>query len=371
MIFVGDPRPRVLRRQTDLKRCFEQFLKDGRYVLGSGVSSFEQAFSNYTGIKHCIGVANGTDALEIALRSIGIDSGDLVVTAANAGGYSTTAISAVKAIPHYVDVDPVTSCVTLEAIVTALASQPKAVIVTHLYGRIAPDIAKIADLCRRQKVLLIEDCAQAHGARLSNRHAGSFGDASCFSFYPTKNLGGLGDGGAICTAMDDVAERCRKLRQYGWNSKYHINLSGGRNSRLDELQARFLELFLADLDQENELRVAIASRYSKRLHHHDLLISPPPKDPCSHVYHLFVVKVKQGRDQLRSYLQQSGIHADVHYPVPDHLQAVASSSKAFNCPVTEELSNHLLTLPCYPYLTQAEQDFVIDTINQWDQTLVN
>ena len=250
MVFIGDPRPRVLRRQAQLLECFQNFLSEGRYVLGPGVLSFEQAFSTYVGTDHCVGVANGTDALEIALKGVGIQSGDLVVTSANAGGYSTAAIFAIGAVPHYVDVDPETCCLTLSSIEQSLINKPKAVVVTHLYGRTVPDIEAIADLCRRRQVLLIEDCAQAHGSRISGRCAGSFGDASCFSFYTTKNLGGLGDGGAICTSNLDVAECCRKLRQYGWDTKYRISLHGGRNSRLDELQARFLELFLPDLDQQ-------------------------------------------------------------------------------------------------------------------------
>ncbi len=371
MFFVGDPRPRVARRKSELIQCFEHFLEDGRYVLGSGVSSFEKAFSRYIDMPHCIGVANGTDALEIALKSLGVDSGDLVVTAPNAGGYATTAISSIGAVPHYVDVDPETFCMSLSSVVQSLTKQPKAVVVTHLYGRTAPDIDAIAELCRTRQVLLIEDCAQAHGSCLLGRHAGSFGDASCFSFYPTKNLGGLGDGGAICTSNPDVADRCYQLRQYGWDKKYHIGLPGGRNSRLDELQARFLELFLKDLEHENQLRRLVAARYRAYLLHPMLTIPFEPKDSRSHVYHLFVVKVAQGRDNLITYLQKNEIFADIHYPVPDHLQQVAFTSDSFSCPVAEGLAGQLLTLPCYPDLSPDQQDFIIDIVNHWSDSLVN
>lgn len=365
MIFVGDPRPRVARRQAELKRCFDQFLDEGRYVLGPGVSSFEQAFSRYTGISHTIGVANGTDAIELALRSVGVGAGDPVLTVANAGGYSTTALAAIGAVPLYVDVDSDSCCITLDAVVQSLPSRPKAVIATHLYGRVVPEISAIAELCRHQQIPLIEDCAQAHGARLAGRHAGGFGDVSCFSFYPTKNLGGLGDGGAVCTDQSAVAERCRQLRQYGWTSKYHVGQAGGRNSRLDELQARFLELFLDDLDQENQLRREIAVRYRQQLSHSEVLLPVQPADPQSHVYHLFVVQVVRGRDQLRAHLAQSGIQVDIHYPVPDHLQAVACCEAPVHCPVTEALASRLLTLPCYPYLRDDQLDHVINTVNDW------
>jgi aminotransferase EvaB len=366
MIFVGDPRPRAARRLADLERCFQQFLLDGQYVLGSGVTGFEEAFSGYTRIPHCIGVANGTDALELALRSLGVGPGDGVATVANAGGYSSCAIHAIGATPVFMDVDAQSFCVTLATLQAVLSSQLKAVIVTHLYGRIVPEIAAIVAFCREHKILLIEDCAQSHGARWQGQHAGSFADASCFSFYPTKNLGALGDGGAVCTANLETAERCRQLRQYGWARKYHCQLAGGRNSRLDELQARILLLFLQDLDAENCRRIHVAARYRQLVHHPKLILPPPPEDPSSHVYHLFVVQVVAGRDDLLRHLRSQGVMADVHYPVPDYEQPIFESTipKAF-CPVTDYLAAHSLSLPCYPDLEPQDQDQVTTAIMSW------
>jgi len=367
MIFVGDPRPRAARLRADLLQCFDQFLADGRFVLGPGVASFEQAFSDYTGIRNCIGVANGTDAIELALSALGIGAGDRVATAANAGGYASTSLTAVGAVPLYIDVDPDTCCLSIGAVEHCLASRPRALIVTHLYGRIAPEISAIAELCRRHNVFLIEDCAQAHGSRIAGHHAGSFGDASSFSFYPTKNLGGLGDGGAVCTNDDAIAERCRQLRQYGWLSKYEVQHLMGRNSRLDELQARFLELFLADLDEENQKRIVLALRYHERISHPGLVLPAAPSGSSSHVYHLFVVQVRHNREHLQQHLKNQGVLSDIHYPIPDHLQGVHWATEEVRLPVTEDLAASVLSLPCYPDLESADQDQVIEAVNSWSQ----
>ena len=242
----------------------------------------------------------------------------------------------------------------------------KAVIITHLFGRLAPEIEAIAAFCQERQILLIEDCAQAHGARRQGRCAGSFGLASCFSFYPTKNLGALGDGGAICSGDAAVAERCRQLRQYGWERKYHSRLAGGRNSRLDELQARLLLIFLKDLDAENQQRVIVADRYHRQLQHPLLCLPPAPQDPEGHVHHLFVVQVAQGRDQLLKHLHSHGVMADVHYPVPDYAQpCFEASGPPPRCPETDMLAGRCLSLPCYPDLSPEEQDQVVGAVAAW------
>jgi aminotransferase EvaB len=236
------------------------------YVLGDEVKAFERDFAAYCGVAHCISLANGTDALELALRALGIGPGDPVVLAGNAGYYGATAVALVGARPCFVDIDARTLTLSPQALQQALAQglRPKAVLVTHLYGQLA-DIEALSTLCSQNGIALVEDCAQAHGARRGGQLAGSWGDIACFSFYPTKNLGALGDGGAVATGREDLAQRVRALRQYGWSQKYHNTLALGRNSRLDEIQAAVLNDKLPLLDAANQARQALAARYKRGL----------------------------------------------------------------------------------------------------------
>jgi len=337
---------------VELRAALEGVLESGRFVLGRECSRFEAAFAAWCGAPHALGVANGTDALEIALRAVGVDAGDSVVTVANAGGYATTAILACGADPVYVDVDAATMNVDARALPAVLARGVRAVVLTHLYGRLAP-AADVAKLCATAGVALIEDCAQAHGAR----GAGTFGDVGCFSFYPTKNLGALGDGGAIITRNDELAARARRLRQYGWDAKYHAVAGGGRNSRLDELQAAVLSRKLPHVDEQNARRRAIARRYAAEIA--NAAIDIPQRGGESDALHLFVVR-SRSRDALAAHLAREGVQTDVHYPVPDHRQPFqASRFAALALPVTERLAGDVLTLPCHPAMTDEEVSHVI------------
>jgi dTDP-4-amino-4,6-dideoxygalactose transaminase len=337
-------------------------IERGWYVLGSEGTEFEKAFAAYCGVPHAVGVANGTDGIELALRAVGVDEGNSVATVANAGFYASTSIRAIGARPLYVDVVPDTHSMSIDSLQRELARNAvRAVIVTHLYGRLA-DIETITAICKPLGIPVIEDCAQAHGATRNGRAAGSLGDAGCFSFYPTKNLGALGDGGAVTTHDAAIAERLRELRQYGWDKKYQVSRTGGRNSRLDELQAALLLAKLPHLDRWNVDRRAIARRYSNEIR--NPRIKCPQDFGTDNVAHLFVVRCDD-RDGLRRHLEARGVGSDIHYPIPDHQQPAYAASSVGRLPETERLAKEIVTIPCFPEMEDAEISEVIDAVNAW------
>ena len=343
---------------VDLGACLQRVVDSGWYVLGPAVRDFEAAFARYLGVGHAIGVGNGTDALALALRALGVGTGQRVLSVANAGCYASTAIAQVGAEVGWVDVEPRRLTMAPGALAAALAGGPAAaVIVTHLYGQMA-DMPAIAALCQRAGVPLIEDCAQAHGATLAGRRAGAWGAIGCFSFYPTKNLGALGDGGAVVTGDAALAERLRALRQYGWARKSAVTVPGGGNSRLDELQAAVLLAKLPRLDAANARRRAIAARYGAAFA--DLPLACPPAPGEAHVAHLCVVRTPRRAD-LQAHLAAAGIASDIHYPLADHRQPVRTAP-APALPVTEAACAEVLSLPCYPGLTDEQAGLVIDAV---------
>jgi aminotransferase EvaB len=350
----------------EITAVVERVVQSGWFVLGEHVRSFESAFAAYCATAHCVTVANGTDALELALRALDIGPGRRVATVANAGMYGSTAILAAGARPVFVDVAAHTMLMDLGQLYSLLATgSVDAVLATHLYGAML-DMSAVAAMCRERGVPLVEDCAQAHGARWNGRRAGSFGDAGCFSFYPTKNLGALGDGGAVVTSRTDVADRVRALRQYGWTTKYVSSVAGGRNSRLDELQAALLLAMLPRLDGWNQQRRDIAARYSAGIRHPRVACpAPRPASDESSVGHLYVVRTPQ-RDALKAHLAAHGMPYDVHYPVPDHRQpALQAAFAGCTLPVTDALAMEVLSLPCFPEMTDAEVADVIACVNGW------
>ncbi|WP_308605271.1 DegT/DnrJ/EryC1/StrS family aminotransferase [Massilia sp. CFBP 13647] len=328
------------------------------YVLGSEVTAFETEFAAYQGVKSCISLANGTDALEIALRTLDIGAGKRVALVANAGFYGSTAVHAVGAEPVYVDVDAATLTMAPAALQAALAAGVDAVIVTHLYGQMA-DIEQIVALAAAAGVPLIEDCAQSHGAIHGGGRAGSFSDIACYSFYPTKNLGAIGDGGAITTNSAELDTRARRLRQYGWSSKYHVTEAGGRNSRLDELQAAVLREKLPMLDGWNAQRRDIAKRYNAAFS--DLPVQLPASTGDDFVAHLYVIRVKE-RAAFIAAMTAAGIATDIHYPVPDHLQTAYPDAAGASLPVSEAASATVVTLPCFPGLDAGSVERVIAAV---------
>ena len=349
--------------QDALSTVADRVVRSGYYVLGPHVHAFESEFAAYCGVDHCVGVANGTDALELSLRGVGVTRGDRVAVIANAAMYSTSAVVAIGAVPVFVDIGDDS---TMDPAALRLATEQedvRAIVLTHLYGRLA-DVDSIVEIAKLAGAALVEDCAQAHGARHADgRVAGSFGDVASFSFYPTKNLGALGDGGAVVTGNADIAARVRQLRQYGWGAKYQNEIGGGRNSRLDEMQAAFLSMMLPHLDTWNARRREIANLYTNGIRNTAIAVPAIAHDDS--VAHLYVVRCDE-RDRLRSHLEALGIGTDVHYPLPDYRQACFEGAyDSVHLPRTERDAQSVLSLPCFPELTDAEVDQVVDACNRF------
>ncbi|PSL95198.1 DegT/DnrJ/EryC1/StrS aminotransferase family protein [Pseudomonas sp. R9.37] len=351
----------VVNARLDFITAISGVLDSHWYVLGNEVKLFEEEFASYVGVNHCVSVANGSDALELALKGLGVESGDQVVAVANAGFYGSTAIHAVGAEPLYVDVDSDTLTICPKALAAVIESKPSAVIVTHLYGQLA-NIEEIVRIASAAGVPVLEDCAQSHGARRNGKQAGSFGTIACFSFYPTKNLGALGDGGAVVTNDDELAKRIRQLRQYGWTQKYQVSIPGGRNSRLDEMQAAILRVKLPHLDAWNEARRSIAKRYSEAFATLDMQL--PYSTDEDYVAHLYVVRVK-ARAEFAASLKEKSVSTDIHYPIADHKQPAYAVDQLGSLDVTERACETVISLPCFPGLTDKEVDRVIEAVTAY------
>ncbi len=358
----GDLVRQYRSQQAELDAAALRVLQSGWYILGPEVRAFEDEWAKYCDAAHCVSVGNGTEALHLALRALGLQAGAEVITVANAGGYG--AIAAVQAglTPRFADVDDETHTMSPPSLSAAITPRTKAIMPVHLYGRPAP-IREIMALAEQHGIPVIEDCAQSHGARVAGRMTGTFGQLGTFSFYPTKNLGALGDAGAIITDDDALADKLRNLRVYGWDRKYHNAEPGGINTRLDELQAALLRCKLPLLNLWNELRQERARWY------HQLLRDVPgislPHLSDEHVFHLFVIQVHGGRrDALKHALFEQGIGTDVHYPLPTHLQPAFHDLgyEPGELPVTERLAESVLSLPCFPELTREEVDAVCAVI---------
>lgn len=327
-------------------------LESGLLIHGPQHSAFEQEFARWVGTGDAVGVASGTDAIELALRAFGVKRGDRVATVANAGGYTSTAVFAIGAYPVYIDVNE-----TLTLCPASLEHQLKrsgpvtAIVATHLYGQLA-DINAITRIAREYGCPVLEDCAQCHGATRSGQRAGSFTAAAAFSFYPTKNLGAVGDGGAVTTSDPAIAENLRMLRQYGWRTRYSTELPGGRNSRLDEIQAAVLRLRLPCVDAWNQARRSIVARYIEAARGTELRFHSTPTD--DYVAHL-AVATHPRRDQFRLQLEQAGIATAIHYPVLDcHQHGFPMQLPLCQLPRSAAASNTILTLPCFPGMTESE-----------------
>ncbi len=341
-----------------LNQAFARVLESGSYILGREVEAFEAAFADYIGVAHGIGVANGTDAVEIALRAVGLRAGDRVATVSHTAVATVAAIRALGADPVFVDIDPATCLMDLHDLARRMAARPvQAVVAVHLYGGMVPP-EPLRALCRAHGAALVEDCAQAHGARWRDRRAGSFGDAAAFSFYPTKNLGAIGDGGMVTTDDPDVAETARMLRQYGWTAD-RVSALEGLNSRLDPIQAAFLGVFLHGLDARNARRRAIAAAYDRALA--DLPLRTPAVAPdVEPVYHQYVIQTER-RDALAATLASHGVRTAIHYPVPVHRQP-AYKGFATDLPATDQAVTQILSLPMFPHMTDDDVATVIDRI---------
>lgn len=346
-----------------LQAAMETVLASNRYVLGEQVAAFEAEFAALCQTEHCVGVSNGLDALHLALRALGIGSGDEVIVPAHCFIACVLAVMHTGAKPVLVEPDPATYNLDPSRIAAAVTTRTKAVMAVHLYGRPCP-VAEIVQTARRHNLYVIEDTAQAHGAIADGRPSGSWGHLAATSFYPTKNLGALGDGGAVTTNDAELARRMRVLRNYGSAEKYHCE-TPGFNARLDELQAALLRAKLPHLADWNRQRRQLAAFYLSTLANvPDLTL--PPESPDS-VWHLFVVRTAR-RDGLQKHLQQHGIGTLIHYPVPPHLQAACASlgHRPGDFPIAEKIAETCLSLPLYPGLTAEEANYIADTVRQFN-----
>lgn len=355
----ADLQASYMAHQTEIDTAVRRVLESGWYILGKEVKAFEQAFASYMGVEHAMGVGNGTDALELALRACGVGPGDLVFTVSHTAVATVAAIELAGATPVLVDIDPVTYTMDPNSFESALArapgGTPKVVIPVHLYGQ-PTDLPAILALARRHGLRVIEDCAQSHGATLASRMTGSWGDIAAFSFYPTKNLGAMGDGGMVVTNDPVLAEQVRLLQQYGWRERYISDIPGG-NSRLDEIQAAILKVKLAYLDTDNDCRRRLAQLYTTLFADTGITL-PHVRPEATHVFHQYAVCLPQ-RDELRFHLWQSGIGTLIHYPVPVHLQPAYRDrlKNPVPLPITEQTARQVLSLPIYPQMSEEQARF--------------
>jgi dTDP-4-amino-4,6-dideoxygalactose transaminase len=360
MILCSNPRAQYQAHKQEIDAALAAVLERGWYVLGQEVSTFEKEFAAYVGTRFAIGVGSGTDAIHLALRACGIGPGDEVITVAHTAVATVAAIELCGAVPVLVDIEPDHYTLDPGKVERAVTARTRAILPVHLYGQPA-DLAPLLGLARLHSLRVIEDCAQAHGARYGKVRVGSLGDLGCFSFYPTKNLGALGDGGMVVTSDAGLAERVRLLREYGWAERY-VSHYAGLNSRLDEIQAAVLRVKLPHLDADNATRARLARIYDGKLAGTSLTL-PIRRQGASHVYHLYVVRSGQ-RDRLREHLTRQGIGALVHYPVPIHLQP-AYRGRLPGCdslPVTELAAQQVLSLPLYPELDEEQVKKIADVI---------
>ncbi len=355
-----DAGTREVRDEVD--RAIRRVLDSGRFILGPEVEAFEGEFGAYCGVAHCVGVGNGLDALTLILRALDVGTGDDVLVPSQTFIATWLAVASVGATPVPVDVDPDTGCMDPSAAAAAVTPRTAAIIAVHLYGRCA-DMARLADIATNHGAWLIEDSAQAHGCGWRGRRAGSLGDAAAFSFYPTKNLGALGDAGAVVTNNPELADRVRRLRNYGSEGKYR-HVERGYNSRLDPVQAAVLRSKLPHLDRWNARRQEIASRYLEAFRGLPGLRIVGAGDVAGSVWHLFVLEHGE-RDVLAAWLAKRGVETLVHYPTPPH-RSTAFAEHAQAClPMADRLAARALSLPMYPQLTDGAVAVVADAVCDW------
>ena len=346
--------------QEEFEQKALEVLRSGWYVLGKEVSSFEEEFAAYTGAKYCVGLASGLDALWMAFRILEIGAGDEVIVQGNTYIASVMGITMNGATPVFVEPDDYYQIDTAK-IEEKITDKTKAVLVVHLYGQ-ATNMKPVVELCQKYNLRLVEDCAQSHGACFEGQMTGTFGDIGCFSFYPSKNLGAFGDGGAIVTNDEQIAKDMKVYRNYGSEKRYY-NKVVGTNSRLDEIQAGLLRVRLSHMDEMTKEKQQIAKRYREELNNPKFVL-PPLMDGATHVYHQFVIRSKE-RDTLIDYLNEKEIGTIIHYPIPPHLAEAYAylGFKEGDFPMTERLAKEVVSIPMYNGMTEEEQTYVIDALN--------
>ncbi|HEX3014000.1 MAG TPA: DegT/DnrJ/EryC1/StrS family aminotransferase [Methanobacterium sp.] len=363
MVLLTDLKKEYCSISKELNLNIQRVLNSGFYVLGEEVKKFEEDFSRYTGTEYTVGVNSGSDALFLALNSIGVGKGDEVITVSHTFTSTVDAIVRNGAEPVFVDIDPHTYCIDASNIEEKITEKTKAILPVHLYGHTA-DMDPICKLKEDYGLYVIEDACQAHGAEYNGKKAGSIGDMGCFSFYPTKNLGAYGDGGAVVTDNEELKEKLVQLRNYGQSEKYHHDFVGV-NSRLDELQAVILQTKLKYLDGWIESRKKNAEIYNELLRDSEVIV-PVEKPYAKHAYHLYVIRSKN-RDYLQKKLLKNNIQAQIHYPVPVHNQkAYSNLTNDFSLETTNQICNEVLSLPLHPWMEDAEILKVTDCLLRGD-----
>lgn len=365
MISTADPRAGYMALREEIDAAVSGVLAQPHYILGPVVEQFEESFKNYLGAAHGVAVNSGTDALHLALRGLGIGRGDEVITVSHTSVATVAAIEMSGASPVLVDVEPRWRTIDPRAVERAVVPATKAVLAVHLYGQPA-DVDSLRGLCDRRGLILIEDCAQAHGAKWGGRFAGTFGAAGCFSFYPTKNLGTVGDGGMVVTEEAAPSERVRMLRQYGWDRPQN-SVVPGWNSRLGPLQAAILQVKLSHLEKMAERRQAIAAKYHEAFQGLPLQL-PEQRPGTRHAWHLYVVRMEDPnfRGRMIEHLHSRGVAAGIHYPQPVHLQpAYLGRVGSHNLAETEALAPSVLSLPLYPELDDDRQSRIVQAVTEF------
>ena len=361
MIPFLDVRAINLRFKNELELAMKQVLESGWYILGEKSRAFEKAFAEYCGIEHCIGCGNGLDALRLGIKALGLGENDEIIVPANTYIASILAISDNGCKPIFVEPSLQTYNIDVEKIESAITPRTKAILVVHLYGQVV-EMQKVWELAQKYNLVIIEDCAQAHGAIYQGKRVGTLGDVAGFSFFPGKNLGALGDGGAVTTKHKDVAEKVRALGNYGSHKKY-VNLYKGLNSRLDEIQAAFLEIKLKHLDSDNESRRAVAKFYRENITNNKIIL-PECVSEEGHAWHLFVVRCEE-RERFQAYLKDNGIETIIHYPIPPHKQEAYKEYNHLSLPITEKIHREVLSLPISPVMSKEQAEEVVRVVNNF------
>ncbi len=350
------------RYQEEFEQKALEVLRSGWYVLGKEVSSFEEEFAAYTGGNYCVGLASGLDALWIAFRLLGIGAGDEVLVQGNTYIASVMGITMNGATPVFVEPDEYFG-INVKELESKITDKTKAILVVHLYGITTP-MDEIVSLCEKHHLKLVEDCAQSHGARYKGEMTGTFGDVGCFSFYPSKNLGAFGDGGAVVVKDEALAKEFKVFRNYGSEKRYY-NKVVGTNSRLDEIQAGLLRIRLSHMEELTQEKIAIASRYTEGIHNPKIKLPQVPAGSTC-IYHQYVIRCEE-RDQLIAYLNEKEIGTIIHYPIPPHLAEAYRylGHHEGDFPITEHLAKTVLSIPMYNGMTQEEQETVIEALNRF------
>jgi dTDP-4-amino-4,6-dideoxygalactose transaminase len=362
MIYFSNPAAQFQSYQSEIEEAVLDVMRGKQYILGDQVASLEEEFAKYIGADCAVGVANGTDSIELALRALEIGPGDEVITVSHTAVATVAAIESIGATAVLVDIEPQFYTLNTEQLQEVFSKKTKAVIAVHLYGQ-AADLDSILFFCHSNSIYLIEDVSQAHGAKYKDKRLGSIGDIGCFSCYPTKNLGAIGDAGLVTTNDSNLAKKIKMLREYGWNNR--VSEYAGRNSRLDELQASILRVKLRHLDLDNSKRRNLAEYYDSNLI--DLpYILPEIRENVEPVFHLYVVQVED-RESLMKFLLKEGIQLGIHYPLPVHLQPAYKNliKTSNNMDVTEDITQRIVSLPMYPELSKDDASKVVNALKKF------